>query len=136
MCASGCGSSTAPNLPSKLTAPSKEELPSRSGFRCCPVETREGAEGKSPGRSFPEGSQQLGHAPTDEGDGGESENPGEDNLHAHAPAHGREPADGADAHDGRVDGVGGAERNAELTRHLDGERGSGLGTESVHGFQL
>ena len=67
---------------------------------------------------------------------GDRREPGPHDPAGHAPAHRREPARRADAHDRAGDGVRGADADAERGGGVDRDRGARLRGEAVHGLEL
>ena len=66
----------------------------------------------------------------------QGQQPGDDDVAGHPPAHRREPLAGAGAHHAAVDHVGGREREAEVGRGEDHRRARALGREALRRVHL
>lgn len=80
--------------------------------------------------------QNFRRKPRDSKTNRERENPGGDHLAANAPTDCGQPSRGAHAHDCSVDGMRGANGDAERAGQSDGQRGGRLGCEAVYRLQL
>src|SRR6266436_9291768 len=78
----------------------------------------------------------MENASADKGSARDGEDPGPDDAAGDAPADGGEAARGSDTDDGACDGVGGADRNAKMSRSEQGECASGLRGETPEWHQF